>query len=204
MKENGLGFQKWKRFQAFKLSKAVKAAESGFVILLISNLPSCPRIIPVPVIPSSAMGFYAFNAQSFLPFFWSRFVQCTMAKHTEFVCLILGVCGFFADTYAKVNPISVSSPSDFFLLECLLVILMNYKQCNKMYICPGRHPTTPRSTIRDHVYFSAGPTHRVFHQVQHTEFPHLDRRKVNPLPCMFQTFLPLIEEFLPSQTTSHR
>jgi hypothetical protein len=35
LKENGLGFQKRKRFHTFTLSKAMKAAESGFVILLM-------------------------------------------------------------------------------------------------------------------------------------------------------------------------
>jgi hypothetical protein len=35
LKERGLGFQKRLRFGAFTLSKGVKAAESGFVILLM-------------------------------------------------------------------------------------------------------------------------------------------------------------------------
>ena len=71
----------------------------------------------------------------------------------------------------------------------------------------GGHPTTPQSTIRDQAHLSAGPTRRVFHHVQHREFPHLDQRKAHTLLCtlhVFWTILALREELLPSQTTSHQ
>ena len=70
------------------------------------NLPSRPRIVPVPAIPSAGRGFYAFNAAGFLPFFWSS----------------LSNFGLFSFTLL--------------LLECLLVILKNYKRCNKKVFLP--------------------------------------------------------------------
>ena len=77
---------------------------------------------------------------------------------------------------------------------------MNYKQ-NEKYICRAGQPTHPRSTIRDHASFYADPIYRVFRNVQRKEFPRLDRRKAHQLLCKFQG---LREEFLLSQTTSHR
>ena len=74
-----------------------------------------------------------------------------------------------------------------------------YKLRNKKYLDRARHPTLPRSTIRDQAHFSAGPTHRVFCHVQRTKFPHLDQRKAHPL----NGHLTRGKAFLPSQTTSH-
>ena len=78
-------------------------------------------------------------------------------------------------------------------------ILMNYKRCNKMYFCRGRHSTTPQSTIQDQAHFFVSPTHGVFRvEVQRTEFSRLDRRKA-PFLCTIQVvraFLTLREEFL--------
>ena len=92
------------------------------------------------------------------------------------------------------------------LLEHSLIILTSYKQRNKKYSCQGGHPISPRSTIRDHSYFSAGPTHIMFQKVQRTEFPRLDQRKATALlgTCVFRAFLALREEYLPSQTTLHQ
>ena len=92
------------------------------------------------------------------------------------------------------------------LLEHSLVILTNYNRCNKKYSCQGGHPISPRSTIRDHSYFYAGPTRIVFQKVQRTEFPRLDQRKATALlgARVFWAFLALREESLPSQTTLHQ
>ena len=84
---------------------------------------------------------------------------------------------------------------------------MNYKWHNKKCFCRDGHPTPPQSTIQDHAYFSAGPTHKVFRYFQRIEFPRLDRRKAHPL---LETFfgvrgIPYVREKFPlSQTTSHR
>ena len=131
------------------------------------------------------------------------FVQHTTPKLTEFACFTLGVrvslptlsrgwCNFGLLSFVLL------------LLESLLVILINYKQRHNSIFCWDGRPTPPHSTIRDHAHFSAGPTHKVFRQVQRKEFSCKDRRKAHPLLCKLQEILAVREEFLPSQTRSHR
>ena len=120
------------------------------------------------------------------------FVQCTSPMLTEFGRLWVFVVPLPKPKPKLIQFRSLLLQANFRLLFArthLLVNLMNYKQHNKKYFCRGEHPTPARSTIQDHTYFSAGPTHTVFRQVQRIEFPRLDQRKVHALLRTLQIFV---------------
>ena len=101
---------------------------------------SCLHVVPVPTIPSSMTGFYAFKAAGFLPL--AKLVCSTYHVKALFASWVFMVfyCQYLSWDQSHFGLFSFR----LLWLEQSLVILMKYNWGNSYQ---GRHSTTPQSTI---------------------------------------------------------